>query len=171
MNTILSQGNDLLIHLYVQFSCVLISRTLKKLLFVFWRKTFKFHLSKYRRIVMLFCSPVESNCLAGCVFVIADYPDRMEHAILNTWIEVKWFLHVCYFQRRKFNVNTRLSIQSSVLFINRMLIHVALRSWTLSLYTLKQWEAKFLIKDSTRPWQRYMYCMLMYTIMRNGFLR
>ena len=108
---------------------------------------------------MLFCFPVESNCLAGCIFVIADYPDRMEHAILNTWIEVKWFLHVCYFQRRKFNVNTRLSIQGSVLFINRMLIHVALRSWTLhvSLYTLKQWEAKFLIKDSTRPWQRFMY--------------
>ena len=34
MNTILSQGNDLLIHLYVQFSCVLISRTLKKLLLI-----------------------------------------------------------------------------------------------------------------------------------------
>ena len=32
MCTILSQGNDLLIHLYVQFSCVLISRTLKKAL-------------------------------------------------------------------------------------------------------------------------------------------
>lgn len=30
----------------------------------------------------------ESNCLANCVFVITDYPDRMEHTILNTWIEV-----------------------------------------------------------------------------------
>lgn len=35
MYTILSQGNDLLIHLYVQFACVLISRTLKKALICF----------------------------------------------------------------------------------------------------------------------------------------
>lgn len=35
MCTILSKGNDLLIHLYVQFSCVLISRTLNKALICF----------------------------------------------------------------------------------------------------------------------------------------
>ncbi|KAJ7380909.1 PAX-interacting protein 1 [Desmophyllum pertusum] len=29
-----------------------------------------------------------SNCLAGCVFVISDYSDRMDHSILNTWMEV-----------------------------------------------------------------------------------
>ncbi|XP_078364227.1 PAX-interacting protein 1-like [Oculina patagonica] len=29
-----------------------------------------------------------SSCLAGCVFVISDYQDRMDPSILNTWIEV-----------------------------------------------------------------------------------
>ena len=45
---------------------------------------------------MLLCSCLESNCLAGCVFVIADYPDRMEHSILNTWLEVKIFFMYTY---------------------------------------------------------------------------
>lgn len=51
---------------------------------------------------MLLCSCLESNCLAGCVFVIADYPDRMDHSILNTWLEVKIFFSIHIHWRRLF---------------------------------------------------------------------
>ena len=37
------------------------------------------------------CMPVlclGSNCLAGCLFVISDYQNCMDHGILDTWIEV-----------------------------------------------------------------------------------
>ena len=29
-----------------------------------------------------------SNCLAGCVFVISDYQECMDHDILDTWMDV-----------------------------------------------------------------------------------
>ena len=29
-----------------------------------------------------------SNCLAGCIFVISDYQECMDHDILDTWMDV-----------------------------------------------------------------------------------
>ena len=39
-----------------------------------------------------------SKCLEGCVFVISDYPDCMDHSILDTWIEVRKIINhdICY---------------------------------------------------------------------------
>lgn len=42
------------------------------------------------------------SCLAGCVFVISDYPDRMDHSILNTWTEVHLYMYIimtCHYKK------------------------------------------------------------------------
>ena len=51
--------------------------------------TFGFHLficlNIYLFIYLFFSG---SNCLAGCVFVISDYQECMDHDILDTWMDV-----------------------------------------------------------------------------------
>ena len=55
--------------------------------------TFGFHLficlNIYLFIYLLICIFFSgSNCLAGCVFVISDYQECMDHDILDTWMDV-----------------------------------------------------------------------------------